>query len=154
MYYLKITHDEQQRLAQLGIVTASNDEGDFICPAEHHKNVKYSAVVTVQDEQDETESKLTLSDLKNKRDALLGLIAYELADGSKIQARPQDAQNLKVAIENGESQQWLMADDTVRVCTVAELQAAFDYGKAEAKRIWGSFFDEYETLYGIDQSEE
>lgn len=79
-------------------------------------------------------------------DAALSAMTYAFEDGAEIQNRPSDAANIQTAIAMGTDRDWLMADNTKRLTTVAEMQAAFNAGVAEAAGIWQAYIDEVDAL--------
>ena len=84
--------------------------------------------------------------LKQERDKALESITHSFADGSVIQVRPQDVSNIQLAISQGESQKWVMKDNSVRLTTVTELQEALESGIAQGKAIWDNYTAELEVL--------
>jgi len=84
--------------------------------------------------------------LKAVREASLKAITHTLEDGSDVQVRPDDLGNLNLAIAGGEDQQWIMEDNTVRMTTVEELQAAMASGIAQGKAIWDDYADKVKAL--------
>jgi hypothetical protein len=83
---------------------------------------------------------------KRERDVLLQTITYTFPDGSVIQVRPQDQNNIQTAIDAGEPQLWIMEDNTVRLTTVDELSTALDSGIAQGKAIWNDYANKIKTL--------
>ncbi len=83
---------------------------------------------------------------KRERDALLQTITYTFPDGSVIQVRPQDQNNIQTAIAAGEPQQWIMEDNTVRLTAVDELSTALDSGIEQGKAIWNDYANKIKTL--------
>lgn len=77
--------------------------------------------------------------LKQQRDLALQAITHEWPDGTIVQVRPQDRDNLREAIENGTPLLWVLADNTSRETTPEELQAALDAGTDQAKAIWATY---------------
>ena len=56
-------------------------------------------------------------------------------DGMTFQTRPSDFANFEVGIAEG-STEWILADNSIGEVTTAQLQQAFDLGKAQAKDIF------------------
>lgn len=79
--------------------------------------------------------------LKQERDQALQAITHQWPDGDIVQVRPQDVSNFQTAIQLGVDQRWVLADNTTRLTTPAELQAALTAGIASGASIW----DEYTT---------
>jgi len=76
---------------------------------------------------------------KTERDKSLNSITYTLNDGSVYQVRPKDVPNFQLAIQRNQDVDWILADNTVRTTTVAELKEILDAGIQEGIKIW----DEY-----------
>lgn len=63
-----------------------------------------------------------------------------------IQVRPQDLANFQTAIASGIDRTWIMADNSVRMTTVAELQAAMNDGIQRGQQIWNDYADQMAAL--------
>ena len=83
---------------------------------------------------------------QRERDAALQVMTHTFDDGAVVQVRPQDMGNFQAAIAGGEDQQWITEDNTVRMTTVEELQAAMASGIAQGKAIWDDYADKVKTL--------
>lgn len=83
---------------------------------------------------------------KRTRDQALQAITHEWPDGSIVQVRPQDLANFQVAIQRGESQRWVLTDNTTRLTTATELESALADGIAQAEVIWSSYADALDAL--------
>jgi len=81
---------------------------------------------------------------KDDRDTALQSSTYSLADGSEYQVRPQDLSNFQITIDGGVSEEWVLADNTIRLTTVAELQEILIAGIAQGKAVWA----DYKTTIG------
>ena len=84
--------------------------------------------------------------LKTTRDADLKAITHTLEDGAIVQVRPSDLGTLNLAIAAGQSEDWLLADNTVRELTVAEMQEALLSGIEQGKVIWRVYTEELKQL--------
>ena len=84
--------------------------------------------------------------LQNERDKRLSEITHDFGDGRVVQARPSDALNFQVAIEEGQPEDWVLADNTVAQLTVAEMQEALQTGKQAAKQVWNWYTGELKKL--------
>lgn len=84
--------------------------------------------------------------LKSQRDQALAGLTYTFDDGRTLQTRPQDAQNLQTAIALGEPVEFVCADNSVAVFTVAELQEALNAGISQAKAIWLDYTEGLKAL--------
>jgi len=84
--------------------------------------------------------------LKAERDTSLRDITHTLEDGSVVQVRPSDLGTLNLAIAAGETEDWVLADDTVRTLTVPEMQEALLAGIAQGKVIWRTYTDALRQL--------
>lgn len=87
-----------------------------------------------------------LTNLKAVRDTALSALTHQFADGSVVQVRPKDMPNFQIAISFGQSEEWVMADDNVRLLTVAEMQEAMNSGIAQGKVIWNNYTAELKLL--------
>lgn len=76
---------------------------------------------------------------KRIRDESLISNTYTLPDGSVYQVRPQDLPNFDIVIADGVSEEWVLADNTVRLTTIAELQEILSNGVAQGKAIWTTY---------------
>ena len=79
------------------------------------------------------------SKAKADRDKALNSITYTLDDGSVYQVRPQDVPNFQLAIQRNVDVDWILADNTIRTTTVAELQEILDAGIQEGIKIWDAY---------------
>jgi len=84
--------------------------------------------------------------LQRERDSALQAMKHTFDDGAVVQVRPQDMSNFQTAIAAGESQDWIMDDNTVRNTTVEELQAAMASGIAQGKAIWDNYAENVKAL--------
>lgn len=83
---------------------------------------------------------------KANRDQSLASMTYKFADGSEIQNRPIDAPQLQTAISLGVDRDWLMADNTKRIVTIAELNDALNDGVLKASIIWQEYIDAIDSI--------
>ena len=63
-----------------------------------------------------------------------------------VQVRPQDLANFQLAIANGVSSEWVMADNIVAVLTTSEMQAAMQSGIAQGEAVWDDYIAELKLL--------
>jgi len=84
--------------------------------------------------------------LKAVREASLKAITHTLEDGSAVQVRPDDLGTLNLAIAAGQSEDWVLADNTVRELTVPEMQESLLAGIAQGKVIWRTYTDALRQL--------
>ena len=84
--------------------------------------------------------------LKATRDTSLQSITHDFLDGRIVQVRPQDLANFQLAIANGVDREWVMADNSVAVLTVSEMQAAMQSGIAQGEAIWDNYIAELKLL--------
>ena len=84
--------------------------------------------------------------LKDTRDTALQAITHDFLDGRIVQVRPEDLANFQLAIANGVSREWVMADNSVAVLTVEEMQAAMQSGIAQGEAIWDNYIAELKLL--------
>lgn len=90
--------------------------------------------------------KMRRKELQRERDAILAAMVYTFEDGTVIQVRPQDLANFQTAIASGIDRTWIMADNSVRMTTVAELQAAMNDGIQRGRQIWNDYADQMAAL--------
>lgn len=83
--------------------------------------------------------------LKRERDEALASMTHTLADGSVLQVRPADLPNFQLAIAMGADQRWVLADNTTRMITVAEMQEAVNSGTAQGQQIWADYAEALEV---------
>lgn len=105
------------------------------------------AIEWITDEQKAAEAaEAARQALKSQRDQALAGLSYTFDDGRTLQTRPQDAQNLQTAIALDEPVEFVCADNTVAVFTVAELQEALGAGIAQAKAVWADYTEGLKAL--------
>lgn len=86
------------------------------------------------------------SNLQAVRDTALTEMIHTFADGTVIQVRPSDLTNFNIAIEVGVDRDWIMADNSVRMTTVADMQEAMTSGIAQGQAIWDQYAQELKAL--------
>jgi hypothetical protein len=74
--------------------------------------------------------------IKEIRDTALLAITHTLTDGSVYQVRPGDLPNMSMAIQRGAAEEWILANDSVRVTSAAELQECAASGIEQGAVIW------------------
>lgn len=84
--------------------------------------------------------------LKQDRDNALNSMTHTFSDGSVVQVRPSDLSNFDIAIAIGQDRDWIMADNTVRFTTVAELEEARNSGIAQGQAIWDDYAQALKAL--------
>lgn len=94
------------------------------------------ATITTAEDKAAATKESTRQALKAKRDANLSSLTYSFSDGRTLQTRPVDAQNFQTAILLGQDIEFVCADNTVALFTVAELQEALNAGIDQAKAVW------------------
>ena len=77
--------------------------------------------------------------LQAVRDQALMDMTHTFADGSVIQVRPTDLTNFNIAISVGLDRDWIMADNSVRLTTAAEMQEALNSGIGQGQAIWNNY---------------
>ena len=103
--------------------------------------------ITVEEIKAEREAAKTPEELaeegrlkaKTERDTALNSMTHTLTDGSVVQVRPSDLPNFQIVIGIGASKNWVLADNTVRLLTVAEMQECLDSGIAQGNVIWDAY---------------
>jgi len=83
---------------------------------------------------------------QRERDAALQAMTHAFDDGAVVQVRPQDMGNFQTAIAAGEPQEWIMEDNSIRLTTVEELQAAMASGVTQGKAIWNDYAEKIKAL--------
>lgn len=78
---------------------------------------------------------------KTARETALNSMTHTLADGAVVQTRPSDLTNFQIAIDIGLSKDWVLADNTVRLLTVAEMGECLMSGIGQADVIWTAYTD-------------
>lgn len=84
--------------------------------------------------------------LKSQRDQALAGLTYTFGDGRTLQTRPIDAQNFQTAIALGQDIEFVCADNSVSLFTVAELQEALNAGIEQSKAVWLEYTNGLKTL--------
>jgi len=77
--------------------------------------------------------------IKAERNQALRGITHTMADGSVYQVRPDDLPNFNMAIQEGQSEDWVLADNSIRLTTVAEMQECIVSGLEQGKVIWRAY---------------
>ena len=99
-----------------------------------------------EDAEAQAEKEKLRQQLKANRDTALQSIAHDFLDGRIVQVRPQDLANFHLAIANGVAREWVMADNSVAVLTVSEMQAAMQSGIAKGEAVWDNYIAELKLL--------
>ena len=86
------------------------------------------------------------SNFQSARDAALTDMTHTFADETVIQVRPSDLTNFNIAIQVGVDRDWIMADNSVRMTTVADMQEAMTSGIAQGQAIWDQYAQELKAL--------
>lgn len=102
-------------------------------------------IKTAEDKYTEA-SESSREQAKFERNTDLSEITYDFGDGRIIQVRPQDLQNMQLAIEMGITHNWVMADNTVKQVTSAELQEAYVDGITQGQEIWSTYINKVKEL--------
>ena len=84
--------------------------------------------------------------LKSEREQYLSELTHVFKDGSIVQVRPKDLPNFQIATAIGQPEEWVMADDSVRLLTVEEMTEAMNSGIVQAKDIWNDYTTKLKTL--------
>ena len=84
--------------------------------------------------------------LKATRDTDLKAITHTLAGGAVVQVRPEDLSNLKMAINEGLNEDWVMDNNDVRELTVADMEECLLSGIAQGKVVWKTYTDALKLL--------
>ncbi|MDY0271905.1 MAG: hypothetical protein RBR37_05295 [Advenella sp.] len=147
-----VTAPLRQRVNAI-IRTAYPTDSDEARAADTHE---YQSFVALADRLARESLGQTLSDeylrearrceLQRERDARLMAMVYTFEDGAVVQVRPQDIANFQTAIASGIDRTWIMADNSVRMTTVAELQAAMADGVEQGQQIWDNYADQMAAL--------
>lgn len=84
--------------------------------------------------------------LKSQRDIDLMAITHDFGDGRVVQVRPIDVSNFQLVISQGQPREWVLADNSVAVLQVAEMQAALNAGIVKAEAIWDKYMTDLKAL--------
>ena len=89
----------------------------------------------------------------------LGSLVHDFGDGRIIQVRPQEAEaldepNIRNAIEQMTrnlvaSREWKMADDTIGILSLADLQEALNSGQDQATALWDAHIAALKALFTV-----
>jgi hypothetical protein len=120
--------------------TFQNDPGQEFLAEDSSEWIAYLAAIDLKQQ---------LKNLSDAHYAALDAIEYDFGDGRVIQTRPKDETNFRLAIADGLDRLWIMKDNKAYMTTVAELQTAADYGKAQATSLWDNFAAALNTLQGV-----
>ena len=104
-----------------------------------------NGVLTVVEDTLASKEKLR-QDAKAIRDNALEANTYTLPDGSVYQVRPKDLPNFQTAIQLGVDTDWVLANNSVRFTTIAELQTILSAGVAQAKTIYDTYMATLKTI--------
>lgn len=104
--------------------------------SKNHPSKDIQMLTTVFNKLDREESRQIA---KQIRDDSLQDSIYTLPDSSVYQVRPQDLVNFEVAISNGVDEEWVLADNSLRLTTVVELQEILSAGITQGKVIWNTY---------------
>jgi hypothetical protein len=108
------------------------------------KNVKTAEELLA--EQTAKEKEQLRQQAKQERDQALANLTHTFADGSVVQVRPGDLPNFQIAINNGVDREWIMADNTVRLTTVTELQQAMADGITQGEAVWDVYMNKIKEI--------
>jgi len=130
MPYIKVSETS----VQLGGMVKPNDDGWFMYKGDipqgtRHLYINGSVVLAPK----------TKEEIKSERDIGLAGLIHTFTDGSQVQVRPSDIPTFQLAISQGVDEDWVMADNTVRLLTVAEMTEAMNSGIAQGKVIWQTY---------------
>lgn len=83
---------------------------------------------------------------QNLRDEKLEKMVHTFPDGRIVQVRPRDLTNYQVNINLGEPDEWILADNTIAMLSVEEMQQAVHSGMLQGKQIWKEYKDKIKEL--------
>jgi len=104
-----------------------------------------NGVLTIVEDTLASKEKLR-QEAKTTRDNALEANTYTLPDGSVYQVRPKDLPNFQTAVQLGVDTDWVLADNSVRLTTVAELQEILNAGVTQAKTIYDTYMATLKTI--------
>ena len=84
--------------------------------------------------------------LKSTRDQALSDLTHTLSDGAIVQVRPKDMPNFNIAIANGRSKDWVLADNSVKNISVEDMQICLVEGIIKGEQIWQEYTDGLKAL--------
>lgn len=137
MPYIKVSGES----VTLGGMVKPNEDGWFMYEGEIPQGTRH---LFVNDQV--VLAPVTIEELKQARDKSLSGLTHTFADGSIVQVRPSDLSTFQLSIAQGQDEDWVMADDTVRLLTVAEMTEAMESGIAQGKVIWNDYTTKLKTL--------
>jgi len=147
--FAKLNQSDQEQYIQK---VANNNPHYCIMDANKMPDRRFRSAWTIKDNQvgiDETKKKEVMrQELQKQRDAKLQAIVYDFLDGRIIQARPQDINNITLAIQRDYTGDWVMADNSVATISADELQRAFEAGIQQGEAIWQDYIN---TIKNITQ---
>ena len=84
--------------------------------------------------------------LKQQRDAALQDMVHDFGDGRIVQVRPQDKANFEIGIAGGVDEEWIAADNSIVILTVAEMEEAMQSGITQGKAIYANYITSLKAL--------
>jgi hypothetical protein len=106
-------------------------------------------VETLEDKQIVTDNATRLA-IKAIREQALRDITHTVAPGSIYQVRPNDLPNFSMAIQEGQSEEWVLADNSVRLTSVAEMQECVASGIEQGKVIWRAYTNSLKAVNVVE----
>lgn len=131
--------EQQEQFEEQPVFTEMtfNVYDELIAAAERGDVIIEPYVVSVEEQRQQ---------LKQSRDAALNSMVHDYGDGRVVQIRPSDLINFQIAIEQGQSREWILADNSIAIITVAEMVAAVESGKAQATAIYDNHITALQAL--------
>jgi hypothetical protein len=84
--------------------------------------------------------------IKAIRDSDLQNIEHTFSDNRTVQVRPQDLSNFSMAIMRGDSEKWIMLDNSISLLTISDMQEALSSGIDQDALIWRECTNALEAL--------
>lgn len=84
--------------------------------------------------------------LKQQRDAALQDMVHDFGDGRIVQVRPQDKANFEIGIAGGVDEEWIAADNSIVILTVAEMEEAMQSGIMQGRAIYANHISALNNL--------
>lgn len=85
-------------------------------------------------------------ELKQQRDNALANMLHDFGDGRIVQVRKDDLTEFQTEIANGETRNWIAADNTIVSLTVSEMTEALNSGISQGRAIYDEYMAALDAL--------
>ncbi|MBE0435221.1 MAG: hypothetical protein IBX56_05385 [Methylomicrobium sp.] len=83
---------------------------------------------------------------QGERDTALSTMTHTVDGVGEVQIRPQDFVNFQMAIRLGVDREWVLADNTIGMLTVAQMNECLDAAAVMGAEIWDDYIAELRVL--------